>query len=400
MKFFEKRGIAFAALVLAIAAAVFIGQSRKAGYIEKQPSELPQVEYHQWICDDAGMLTDTTKDAIRQYNSAWDSKYYAIVAVATVDSLTGWTPEEAALQLGADWGLGANDMLLMMVRNDDYYVACGDNVLWVLSNYDTMQAKLKQAIESAYYSGDFDAAALAFYRQADVFYGQAQLGSTSADTVWTEPAQPGGVDVLGVILLIVAIFVVWMLLDAVRYRRYRRRYVTGAPVGVVRPMYYPIFWGRPRRPVRPVDTGPHRLLPWAAAPVPPADTDPPAVLAHLADPVPPGPVRRDPITAPPAAPGPVRPDPAALAPAPRAPAAVPPAAAGPPVVSAAAVAAEAVAAALAKAASAAADAEKTHFIAKNRTSQEVLFFQFSMFLPRKAATVWASLHSVSPARRP
>ena len=215
MKFFEKRGIAFAALVLAIAAAVFIGQSRKAGYIEKQPSELPQVEYHQWICDDAGMLADTTKDAIRQYNSAWDSKYYAIVAVATVDSLTGWTPEEAALQLGADWGLGANDMLLMMVRNDDYYVACGDNVLWVLSNYDTMQAKLKQAIESAYYSGDFDAAALAFYRQADVFYGQAQLGSTSADTVWTEPAQPGGVDVLGVILLIVAIFVVWMLLDAV-----------------------------------------------------------------------------------------------------------------------------------------------------------------------------------------
>ena len=62
--------------------------------------------------------------------------------------------------------------------------------------------------------------------------------------------------------------------------------------------------------------------------------------------------------------------------------------------------AAAVAAALAKAASAAADAEKTHFIAKNRTSQEVLFFQFSMFLPRKAATVWASLHSVSPARRP
>ena len=67
---------------------------------------------------------------------------------------------------------------------------------------------------------------------------------------------------------------------------------------------------------------------------------------------------------------------------------------------AAAVAAEAMAAALAQAASAAADAEKTHFIAKNRTSQEVLFFQLSMFLPRKAATVWASLHSVSPARRP
>ena len=258
MKFFEKRGIAFAALVLAIAAAVFIGQSRKAGYIEKQPSELPQVEYHQWICDDAGMLTDTTKDAIRQYNSAWDSKYYAIVAVATVDSLTGWTPEEAALQLGADWGLGANDMLLMMVRNDDYYVACGDSVLAVLNQYDTMQAKLKQSIEGLYYSGDFDGAAAAFFRQADVFYGQmAQMqpsggysNSYNSGGEWNAPAKTGsgGVSLGSVVLLIVAILVVWALLDRVRYNRYRRRYILGAPVNVVRPVYYPIFWGRHLRP--------------------------------------------------------------------------------------------------------------------------------------------------------
>ena len=51
MKFFEKRGVALVVLVLAIAAAVFIGQGRKAGYIENQPVTLPQVEYHQWICD-------------------------------------------------------------------------------------------------------------------------------------------------------------------------------------------------------------------------------------------------------------------------------------------------------------------------------------------------------------
>ena len=28
-------------------------------------------------------------------------------------------------------------MLLLMVRNDDYYVACGDSVLAVLNQYDT-----------------------------------------------------------------------------------------------------------------------------------------------------------------------------------------------------------------------------------------------------------------------
>lgn len=256
MKFFEKRGVALVVLMLAIAGAVFIGQSRKDTFIAKTPTALLDVQYKQWICDDAGMLSDTTKDAIRQYNDSWDTRYYAVIAVATVDDVTGWTPEEAAQKLGADWGLAANDMLLLMVRDDDYYVACGDNVLAVLNSYDTMLAKLKQAIEDPYYNGDFDGAALAFYRQADVFYGQAQLGSSGStvDTEWTAPAAPasaGGIDVLGVILLIAAIFVVWMLLDAVRYSRYRRRYIVGAPVNVVRPVYYPIFWGRRYAPPRP-----------------------------------------------------------------------------------------------------------------------------------------------------
>ena len=176
MKFFKKRGVALAVLVLSIAAAVCIGQSRKAGYIAKQPVTLPEVRYHQWICDEAGMLSEKTKDELRQYNSDWDSRCYAVVAVATVDRITGWTPEKAAEKLSTDWGVGANDMLLLMVRDGDYYVHTGDNVGRAMT--DTQQMKLKQAIETPYYNGDFDGAALAFYRQADVFYGQAQLGSS------------------------------------------------------------------------------------------------------------------------------------------------------------------------------------------------------------------------------
>lgn len=160
MKFFKKQGVALAVLVLSIAAAVCIGQSRKAGYIAKQPVTLPEVKYHQWICDEAGMLSEKTKDEIRQYNSDWDSRYYAAVAVATVDSITGWTPEKAAEKLGADWDLGENDMLLLLVRNGDYYVNCGGKVRAAMT--DTQQMKLKQAIETPYYNGDFDGAALAF----------------------------------------------------------------------------------------------------------------------------------------------------------------------------------------------------------------------------------------------
>ena len=125
------------------------------------PVTLPEVKYHQWICDEAGLLSEKTKEEIQQYNSDWDSRYYAAVAVATVDSITGWPLVKAAEKLGADWGLGENDMLLLLVRNGDYYVNCGDKVRAAMT--DTQQMKLKQAIETPYYNGDFDRAALAFY---------------------------------------------------------------------------------------------------------------------------------------------------------------------------------------------------------------------------------------------
>ena len=260
MKFFKNRAVAWVVLALAIAGSVCIGLARKDSFLAKEPVALPEVRYPQWICDEAGMLSEETRQTIESYNAAWDQKYYAVVAVATTDSVTGWTPETAAKQLGADWGLGANDMLLLMVRDNDYYVACGDNVLRVLNQYDTMQQKLKQAIESLYYSGDFDGAAAAFFRQADVFYAQAELSSpggySSKEPGWSAGGTPaavrtGGVSIGGVVVLIVAILAVWMLLDRVRYNRYRRRYMMGAPVNVVRPVYYPIFWGRHMRPRAP-----------------------------------------------------------------------------------------------------------------------------------------------------
>ena len=256
MKIFKNRAVAWVVLALAIAGSVCIGLARKDSFLAKEPVALPEVKYQQWICDEADMLSDDTVAYITERNADWDAKYYAVVAVATADSVTGWTPETAAKQLGADWGLGANDMLLLMVRNDDYYVACGDSVLAVLNQYDTMQAKLKQSIEGLYYSGDFDGAAAAFFRQADVFYAQAKLGSSGSyngGSSWTAPAKApsGGVSLGGVVLLLVVILAVWMLLDRVRYDRYRRRYILDAPVNVVRPVYYPIFWGRHMRPRAP-----------------------------------------------------------------------------------------------------------------------------------------------------
>ena len=61
MGFFKKRGVALVVLALAIAGAVFIGQSRKDGFIAKKPTELLDVQYQDWICDEAGLLNGQTE---------------------------------------------------------------------------------------------------------------------------------------------------------------------------------------------------------------------------------------------------------------------------------------------------------------------------------------------------
>ena len=76
MEFFKKRGVALVVLALAIAGAVFIGQSRKDGFIAKKPTELLDVQYQDWICDEAGLLNGQTEQLIRDYNDSWNSKYY------------------------------------------------------------------------------------------------------------------------------------------------------------------------------------------------------------------------------------------------------------------------------------------------------------------------------------
>ena len=266
MKFFKKRSVAWVVLVLAVAASVCIGFARKDHFLAKQPTELLDVQYRQWICDDADLLSSETIQLIEQYNANWDERYYAVVAVATVEHLNGWKDQEYAANLGKQWGLDENDMILLLVEDGDWQVYCGDRVDACMT--DTQQQKLRSAIDSPYYTGDFNAAVTAFFRQSDVFYAQAQLNtgeSYGSDPGWyaQEPAavRSGGVSIGSVILLIVAIFAVWVLLDRMRYNRYRRRYVMP---GIVPPVaYYPIFWGRrpaapraPRPPRRPYNGGP------------------------------------------------------------------------------------------------------------------------------------------------
>ena len=243
MKFYQKRGFALVVLILAIIGSGVYG-------ISKKPAALPEVSYYNWICDEAGLLDQETRQTIQDYNTAWNKQYYAVVAVAAVDDIRGWSSEDYARELGARWGLGANDMLLLLVKGGDWYVACGDNLADLMT--DTQQTKLKTALDTPYYAGDYSQAAVDFFRQSDVVLAQT-LGRSSTGgqspapgQTWQEPAGASGVSIAGVVLLIVCIFIVWALLDRMRYNRYRRR-----PAMMGGPVYYPIFWGRRPRAPRP-----------------------------------------------------------------------------------------------------------------------------------------------------
>lgn len=259
MKLSTNRVVGIIAVVLAIVAAVVLGQMRKDHFLSKSPTELLEVEYRQWICDEAKLLDDATVKTVKQYNEAWDEKYYAVVAVASVERMVGWNETDYAAALGQKWGLGENDMILVLVEDGDWQVYMGDYVGAMMQDYQ--QQKLRQAIDEPYYDGDFDGAVTAFFRQCDVFYGQIDPAHKSGAYYggdWYAPVEHGkeaGGGIVGVIFLILAIFVVWVLLDRVRYTRYRRRYILPGIVAPVR--YYPIFWGRSLyRPARPRPVAP------------------------------------------------------------------------------------------------------------------------------------------------
>ena len=236
MKFYQRRSVAVVVLILAILGSSLYGFS-------KRPAELPEVSYGQWICDEAGLLDEETEATIKAYNQLWDEQTRAVIALATVEDIHGWSYEDYAADLGNKWGLGGNDMLLLMVKGEHYYVSLGDNIAYAM--LDTQQAKLQSAIEKYYYDGEFDKAAIAFYRQADVVYSQAELYADEGDYGWAESSSTAGDTLVNLVIVLVLLFVLWSVLDRMRYSRYQRRYRSGI---AVRP-YYPIFWGRPRRTV-------------------------------------------------------------------------------------------------------------------------------------------------------
>ena len=251
MKFFQKRGVAIAVLILAILASGAWGL-HKAPVVstpeggEKLDPSLSTAAFTQYVRDEADILSDKTEEAIGLYNANWDQMFGSIMAVVTVQSSDDL--ENTAYDYADTMQLGTNDAILVIAeQQQNYYVVASGNFYDLLNglSYSFVDSCMAGDVQK----GDYNAAVQELCSQLHVElsrqYRQDQTAQNDAGTA-----------VLFILLLIV-IFVIWIMLDRMRYNRYRRRYMMPG-MGIPTVMYHPIFWGRrpPRGPRPPRSGGP------------------------------------------------------------------------------------------------------------------------------------------------
>ena len=251
MKFFQKRGVAIAVLILAILASSAWGL-HKAPVVstpeggEKLDPSLSTAAFTQYVRDDAGVLSDKTEEAIGLYNANWDKMFGSIMAVVTTESANDI--ENAAYDYAIEMQLAENDAILVIAKQQqDYYLLASGDFYDLLSRLS--QSFVASCMADNVQKGDYDAAVRSLCAALHVELSQQYQQSEAA----LDEAANG----VMFIMILIIFFILWITLDGMRYRRYRRRYMMPG-MGVPTVMYHPIFWGRrpPRGPRPPRSGGP------------------------------------------------------------------------------------------------------------------------------------------------
>ena len=251
MKFFQKRGVAIVVLILAIVASSAWGLHKAPAVStpeggEKLDPSLSTAAFEQYVRDEANVLSDKTEKAVSLYNANWDKMFGSIMAVVTVQSSDNL--ENTAYDYADTMQLGSNDAILVIAKQQqDYYLVASGDFYDLLSGLS--QSFVASCMADNVQKGDYDAAVRSLCAALHVELSQQYQQSEAA----LDEAANG----VMFIMILIIFFVLWIMLDGMRYRRYRRRYMMPG-MGVPTVMYHPIFWGRrpPRGPRPPRSGGP------------------------------------------------------------------------------------------------------------------------------------------------
>ena len=251
MKFFQKRGVAIAVLILAIIASGAWGLHKAPAVStpeggEKLDPSLSTAAFTQYVRDEADILSDKTDEAVGLYNANWDKMFGSIMAVVTVQSSDDL--ENTAYDYAEAMQLGTNDAILLIAKQQqDYYLVASGDFYDLLSSLS--QSFVASCMEDGVQKGDYDAAVRSLCAALHVELSQQYQQS--------EAALDEAASRVMFIMILIIFFILWIALDGMRYRRYRRRYMMPG-MGIPTVVYRPIFWGRrpPRGPRPPRSGGP------------------------------------------------------------------------------------------------------------------------------------------------
>ncbi|MBR3560662.1 MAG: TPM domain-containing protein [Oscillospiraceae bacterium] len=250
MKLFQKRGVAVVVMLLCIAAAIAWGQHTKPAIeILNGAKELDQsldTSYlTPFIIDNANALSAGTESAVALYDANWDQMAHSILAVVTVRSADD--AEEEAYNWAYDLELGEDDGILLIVTGTKDYRLIASGTF-----YDLLDAESYSYVDSLMYSdvqnGDYDSAVMALMNHLHVLFSERAERSRDSGSL------------AAFVLVLLVVLVLWIILDRMRYNRYRRRYMAPG-MGIPTVRYYPVFWGRNMyrpRPVTPPRPPDHR----------------------------------------------------------------------------------------------------------------------------------------------
>lgn len=242
MKFFKNRFVAAALTLLVIVGCLGYGQYKK-------PAAMAQPAYNDWTYDGADLLSEETEALVDSYNARWDADYSSVTAVATVPSTRNWYIYDYAVTMGEFWGLGANDMLLLIDEGGDqyYFVTCqmAEDGL----GYERLYNIFSEEFEPPYNNGSYDAAVQNVFSALDESYAayltQGSSGSYSDEYYYYDPyydytdyTYSAGVDIGSVVVFLIVLFIILSAIDKARYRSWYGR-------GVATPFVPIIFWRRP-----------------------------------------------------------------------------------------------------------------------------------------------------------
>ena len=243
MKFFKNKFVAIAITAAVIVGCLGYGQYRK-------PATIVTPTYNEWVYDGADILSDQTQQMVEDYNARWDELYSSVLALATVKRTEGWELYDYAVTLGNNWGLGSNDMLLLIDAGgvEYWFVSC--SAMEDALGYDRLYDVFDDSFDPAYQNGSYDAAVQSLYAAMDECYQETYDALASSDgysydhyydASYYADSQSSSLGGIVLLLLLTLLLLTWI--DRARYRSWYRSYGTIASPPVT---FVPLlFWHRP-----------------------------------------------------------------------------------------------------------------------------------------------------------